>query len=132
MRAITAGSRSGSPVARSTNTGIGTPQARWRLMHQSGRAATIAPMRLRPCSGTNCVASIAASALLADAFRPVHADEPLRRRAEDQRRLGAPGMRIGMHELAAREQRARLGQRRADRIGRLVDMHARRTAAPRR
>ena len=57
-------SRRGWPVFFSTNTAIGTPQARWRLMHQSGRPATIEPMRLRPWSGTNCVASIAASAFL--------------------------------------------------------------------
>ena len=37
-RPMTSGSRSGSPVALSTNTAIGTPQARWRDTHQSGRA----------------------------------------------------------------------------------------------
>ncbi len=63
MRCTTAGSRNGSPLRFSTNTAIGTPQARWRLMHQSGLPATIEPMRLRPRSGTNTVASIAASAL---------------------------------------------------------------------
>ena len=55
--------RATAPRSRfSTNTVIGTPQARWRLMHQSGRLATIEPIRLRPWSGTKCVASIAASA----------------------------------------------------------------------
>ena len=63
MRCTTSGSRSGSPVRLSTNTAIGTPQARWRLMHQSGRALTMPPSRLRPWSGTNFVASIAAIAL---------------------------------------------------------------------
>ncbi len=62
MRCTTAGSRNGSPLRFSTNTAIGTPQARWRLMHQSGRFATMEPMRLRPRSGTKCVSSIAASA----------------------------------------------------------------------
>ena len=62
MRATTAGSRSGWPLARSTNTAIGTPQARWRLMHQSGRAATMLPMRLRPWSGTKSVSAMAWSA----------------------------------------------------------------------
>ena len=61
-RATTAGSRSGSPEARWTKTGIGTPQARWRLMHQSGRPATMLPMRLRPWGGMNWVASMASSA----------------------------------------------------------------------
>ncbi len=63
MRSSTATSRSGSPLRLCTKTGIGTPQARWRLMHQSGRAAIIEPMRLRPWSGTKCVAAMAASAL---------------------------------------------------------------------
>ena len=108
----------------STNTAIGTPQARWRLMHQSGRASTMRPMRLRPDSGTNAVASMAASAFRRMPFRSVHADEPLRRGAEDQRRLGSPGMRIGMQQPAAREQPAGLGQGGADRIIGLVDVHA--------
>ena len=37
MRSITFWSRSGSPVFLLTKTAIGTPQARWREMHQSGR-----------------------------------------------------------------------------------------------
>ena len=41
---------------------IGTPQARCRLITQSGRPSTIAPMRLRPFSGTKRVAAIAATA----------------------------------------------------------------------
>ncbi len=61
-RAMTAGSRRGSPVARSTKIAIGTPQARWRLMHQSGRDSTMARMRLRPFSGMKRVASMASSA----------------------------------------------------------------------
>ncbi len=61
-RSITAWSRSASPVSRSTNTGIGTPQARWRLMHQSGRPATMLPMRLRPFSGMNRVSAMASRA----------------------------------------------------------------------
>ena len=31
-----------------TKTGIGTPQARWRETHQSGRPSIIAPMRFLP------------------------------------------------------------------------------------
>ena len=45
-RAITSGSRSGSPVFLSTNTAIGTPQARWRDTHQSGRVSIIERRRL--------------------------------------------------------------------------------------
>ncbi len=106
-RATTAGSRSGSPVARWTKIAIGTPQARWRLMHQSGRAATMLPMRLRPGIRHEMGLGDRRQRAGADVLRPVHADEPLRRGAVDQRRLGAPGMRVGMHELAAREQRRR-------------------------
>ena len=68
--------------------------------------------------------------LAANILRPVHADEPLRRRAEDQRRLGTPGMRVGMHQLAARHQPAGLGQRRAHRIGHLVNVLAREARHP--
>ena len=32
-------------------TAIGTPQARWRLMHQSGRLAIMSRNRARPFSG---------------------------------------------------------------------------------
>ena len=42
--------------------------------------------------------------------RPVDGDEPLRRVAEDERRLGPPAMRIGMREPPARDQRAGLDQ----------------------
>ena len=37
---------------------------------------------------------------------PVHGDEPLRRVAEDDRLLGAPGMRVRVLDLAARHQRS--------------------------
>src|SRR3954454_12432505 len=48
-------------------------------------------------------------AIFADVL--VHRDEPLRRVAEDDRLLGAPGMRILVLEAAAREQLAGLDQR---------------------
>ena len=35
-----------SPHFLHLNTGMGTPQLRWREMHQSGRSATMDPMRL--------------------------------------------------------------------------------------
>ena len=34
-----------SPHLAHLNTGMGTPQLRWREMHQSGRSATMEPMR---------------------------------------------------------------------------------------
>jgi hypothetical protein len=41
MRSRTPASRKGSPVSLLTKTVIGTPQARWRETHQSGRVSTI-------------------------------------------------------------------------------------------
>ena len=63
MRSITAWSRRGWPVSLFTKTGIGTPQARWREMHQSGRPSTMDSMRLRPADGTQRVASMAERAV---------------------------------------------------------------------
>ena len=37
----------------------GVPQARWRLISQSGRVSTMPRMRFLPLSGKNCVASMA-------------------------------------------------------------------------
>ena len=55
--------------------------------------------------------------------RLVHGDEPLRRIAEDHRRLGAPGMRIGVADAAEGQELARLVEGIADRtIG--VALHA--------
>ena len=109
-----------SPFSR-TNTAIGTPQARWREITQSGRPAIMPLMRFWPAGGTHCVTEIACSArarsvspgfalpLIGDVL--VHRDEPLRRVAEDHRLLRAPGMRILMLEPAARQQHAGLDQR---------------------
>ena len=54
----------------------------------------------------------------------LHADEPLERVAEDQRRLGTPGVRIGVDQLAAREQAVGGGQRVGDLVVHLVDVLA--------
>ncbi len=43
-----------SPVSLFTKRQIGTPQVRWREMHQSGRVATIASMRFCPHDGIHC------------------------------------------------------------------------------
>ena len=37
---------------------MGTPQERWRLMHQSGRCSTIPRMRSRPHLGSHSMSSI--------------------------------------------------------------------------
>ena len=44
------------------NTAIGTPQARWREITQSGRFAIMPVMRFSPCGGTQRVVLMAASA----------------------------------------------------------------------
>ena len=65
MRLLTASScrisTEPSPFSR-TNTAIGTPQARWREITQSGRLSIMPVMRFSPCGGTQRVASIAVSA----------------------------------------------------------------------
>ena len=62
MRSITFGSRSSSPLFLLTNIAIGTPQARWREITQSGRCAIMECSRVLPCGGTKRVSSIAFSA----------------------------------------------------------------------
>ena len=42
------------------NTGIGTPQLRWREMHQSGRSATMAPMRFLAQAGIHSTSELMA------------------------------------------------------------------------
>ena len=93
------------------NTAIGTPQARWREITQSGRLSIMPVMRFSPCGGTQRVtrdgvqrARAQRVAGLVDAL--IHGDEPLRRVAEDDRLLRAPGMRILVLEAAARDQHA--------------------------
>ena len=44
------------------NTAIGTPQARWREITQSGRDSIMPVMRFSPCGGTQRVTLIACSA----------------------------------------------------------------------
>ena len=109
-----------SPVSLLTNTVIGTPQARWREMTQSGRPSIMPRMRFSPEAGTHSVSPIAFSAswrrrlvaALGDALDGlVQRDEPLRRVAEDDRLLGAPGVRILVLQAAARDERARFHQR---------------------
>ena len=51
-RSMSSGLTTDSPHPSQRSTGMGTPQVRWRLMHQSGRFSTIPRMRERPHSGT--------------------------------------------------------------------------------
>ncbi len=45
-----------------TKTAIGTPQARWREITQSGRLSIMPVMRFSPCGGTQRVSAMALSA----------------------------------------------------------------------
>ena len=101
--------------------------------HAPGALAADAPVRTGGDHAADAVAALVGheigvgdglERLGADVLRPVHADEPLRGGAEDQRRLAAPGMRVGMRKLATGEQAAGLDQRGTDRVGRLVDVDA--------
>ena len=119
MRALT---RSSIRTLRSllrTKTAIGTPQARWRLITQSGLVETMPLMRFSPDAGTQRVADrgerrFAQSGAAVD--RLVHRDEPLRRVAEDDRLFRTPGMRILVREPSARDQRVGCDQRLDDRL----------------
>ena len=51
------------PVSLCTNTVIGTPQARWREITQSGRDSIMPRRRFWPDAGTNSVSAMAFSAV---------------------------------------------------------------------
>ncbi len=97
------------PVSLFTNTAMGTPQARWREITQSGLSAIMPRRRFCPAGGKNLVSSMAFSALSRRPWRR-HGDEPLRRVAENDRLLGAPGMGIADGLALGRQQHARLFQ----------------------
>ncbi len=67
-RAATRSSSSGvrgcsSPVSTCVNSASGTPQTRWREMHQSGRSAIMFEMRCSPQAGIQCTLRDLPSAL---------------------------------------------------------------------
>ena len=124
MRLLTASScntvTEPSPLSL-TNTAIGTPQARWREITQSGRFSIMPLMRFSPCGGTHLVSSIAVERAMAQRVTgleiavvaedvAVHRDEPLRRVAEDHRLLRTPRMRVLMLQPPARDQHAVVAQ----------------------
>ncbi len=109
-----------SPHTAHSNTGIGTPQARWRLMHQSGRSPTMPPMRLIDQPGNPLDAVDLAHRGLAQ-VRRLHRDEPLVGRAEDDRLLAAPAVRIAVRDLGGGHKRAALAQPLDDDGIRVVD-----------
>ena len=108
-----------------TKTAIGTPQARWRDITQSGRFSimprdAVLAGRRHPLRRRRWRSSARSRSQRrrrpAVVERLVHGDEPLRRVAEDHRLLGAPGMRILVLEPPARDERAGLDQRLDDRL----------------
>ena len=130
MRA-TRGSRIDSPHARQTSAGIGVPHVRCRERHHSGCVLDHLPLARAPplrrvLDGVGRVERALAQHVL------IHRDEPLRRRAEDHRIVTAPAVRIGVLVLRRAPQRAARAQVVDDpRVGG-ENVHARRTARPRR
>ena len=59
-----------SPVSLCTNTVIGTPQARWREITQSGRESIMPRSRFCPEAGTNSVSAMALQRGLAQVWLP--------------------------------------------------------------
>src|SRR5262245_24646815 len=59
---FTAGSSNGLPHFSQRNTAMGTPQMRWREMHQSGRVAIMFEMRPSPQAGSHFTLLISARA----------------------------------------------------------------------
>src|SRR5206468_10977961 len=61
---LSAGSFSGLPQPSHRNTAMGTPQTRWREMHQSGRVAIMLEMRSSPHAGSHFTFLISSSVRL--------------------------------------------------------------------
>ncbi len=58
------------------NTVIGTPQARWREITQSGRASIMPRSRFWPEAGTNSVSAMACRATSRSVWLPVTGSDP--------------------------------------------------------
>ena len=107
-RSTSAGVSSASPHFVQSTAGIGTPHARWREMHQSGRLAIMfdmplaAPRRQPPTSRSTASSAAGAQRRVGRGqAAPSIADEPLRRRQEDHRVVAAPAVRIRVLERLA-------------------------------
>ena len=91
---------------------MGTPQMRWREMHQSGRVAIMLEMRSSPQAGSQMTCLISSRArwrkVVADAFggdhRGFHADEPLLGGADDDGVVAAPAVGVGVLEGGGAEE----------------------------
>ena len=108
-RSISSGVRTASRQLVQSTAGIGTPHARWREMHQSGRFDTMLKMRSRPQDGNpfhlvidGVARRVSQRAGLAVFARhrgvAVQPHEPLRRSEEDHRVVAAPAVRILVRE----------------------------------
>src|SRR3984957_13434004 len=98
MSLLIAGSRSGSPHLRQRKTAMGTPQMRWREMHQSGRGATMLGVGSSPPAGAQVDAFDLVEGALAEGgavHGRVHGDEPLLGSAGDDGVVAAPAVRVG-------------------------------------
>ena len=84
---------------------IGTPQTRWREMHQSGRVAIMLEMRSSPQAGIHLTCLDGFERVVAEIVA-LHADEPLLGGAEDDRLVAAPAVRIAVLDLFLAQQRA--------------------------
>ncbi len=97
-------------------TAMGTPQMRWRLMHQSGRVAIMLVMRSLPQAGIpDDLVDLFDGKLAECGFGAVGAlhrgferDEPLLGGAEDDGVVAAPAVRIGVLEVGDGQQCAAL------------------------
>ena len=87
---------------------MGTPQMRWREMHQSGRVAIMLAMRSSPQAGSHLTLFDFVEGELAEGgvglgifLSECHADEPLFGGAEDDGVVAAPAVRIAVIDVAA-------------------------------
>ena len=95
-----------APVSRCTKNAIGVPHCRWRDSVQSGRLAIIECRRDLPHVRKEARRVDGGERRLAQGgtalgrYGAIHAGEPLRRRAIDDRRLVPPAMHVAVRELA--------------------------------
>src|SRR6218665_48728 len=110
-----------SPESWCRKNGIGTPQLRWREMHQSGRLAIMSCSRGLAVLGVEAgvlyglerdLAQCLVGLVLGEhALAFVHAHKPLRCGAVDHGRLVAPAMRVAVADVAGGQQAAGAAQR---------------------
>ena len=104
---------------------MGTPQMRWREMHQSGRVAIMFAMRSSPQAGSHLTLFLISSRARwrnvvgepsGFCHRCVDGDEPLLGGAEDHRVVAAPAVGIAVVNVGPAEERAARGDQVDDRL----------------